>query len=118
MTKEQLYIPDRRDVVWLDFEPQKGKEARKYRPALILSSKAYAKQTGLVICCPISTSIRGALTEVPVSGLDKSSVVASSIVQTLSWRERKVKFILTADQECFTGVLQRLLPLLGANEIL
>ncbi len=118
MTKEQLYIPDRRDVVWLDFEPQKGKEAGKYRPALILSSKAYAKQTGLVICCPISSSIRGTLSEVPVSGLEKPSVVASSIVQTLSWRERKVKFVLTADKECFTDVLQRLLPLLGFNEIL
>jgi mRNA interferase MazF len=118
MIKEPQYIPDRRDVVWLDFEPQKGKEAGKYRPALILSSKAYAKQTGLVICCPISSSIRGTLTEVPVSGLDKPSVVASSIVQTLSWREREVKFISTADKECFTGVLQRLLPLLGFNEIL
>ncbi len=118
MTKEQPYIPDRRDVVWLDFEPQKGKEAGKYRPALILSSKAYAKQSGLVICCPISTSIRNTLSEVPVSGLDKPSVVASSIVQTLSWRERKVKFISTADQTCFTAVLQRLLPLLGFNEML
>lgn len=117
MTKEQQYIPDRRDVVWLGFEPQKGKEAGKYRPALILSSKAYAKQTGLVICCPISSSIRGTLSEVPVSGLDKPSVVASSIVQTLSWRERKVKFILTADRDCFTQVLQRLLPLLGLNEL-
>jgi len=26
MIKEQPYIPDRRDVVGLDFEPQKGKE--------------------------------------------------------------------------------------------
>lgn len=117
MAKDPQYIPDRRDVVWLDFEPQKGKEAGKYRPALILSSKAYAKQTGLVICCPISSSIRGTLSEVPVSGLDKPSVVASSIVQTLSWRERKVKFILTADKDCFTAVLQRLLPLLGLNEL-
>lgn len=117
MAKDQQYIPDRRDIVWLDFEPQKGKEAGKYRPALILSSKAYAKQTGLVICCPISSSIRGTLSEVPVFGLDKPSVVASSIVQTLSWRERKVKFILTADKDCFTQVLERLLPLLGLNEL-
>jgi len=118
MIREQQYIPDRRDIVWLDFEPQKGKEAGKYLPALILSSKAYAKRTGLVICCPISSSIRGTLTEVPVSGLDKPSVVASSIVQTLSWRERKVKFIMTADKDCFTHVLERLLPLLGLNEFL
>jgi len=110
MIEQPRYIPDRSDIVWLDFEPQKGKEVGKYRPALILSSKAYAQQTGLVICCPISSSIRGTLSEVPVSGLDKPSVVASSIVQTLSWREHKVKFILTADKACFSAVLQRLLP--------
>ncbi|MCK9394938.1 MAG: hypothetical protein M0Q44_05050 [Methylobacter sp.] len=66
----------------------------------------------------LSAPALNTLSEVPVSGLDKPSVVASSIVQTLSWRERKVKFILTADKACFTAVLQRLLPLLGFNEIL
>ena len=25
------YIPDRNDIVWLDFEPTKGKEIGKYR---------------------------------------------------------------------------------------
>src|SRR5471030_650505 len=83
----KLYIPDRYDVAFLDFEPKKGKEIGKYRPALILSSKEYNKKTGLLICCPISSSIRGHLSEVPVPGLDKPSVVASTIVQTLSWKE-------------------------------
>ena len=27
------YVPERRDVVWLDFEPTKGREIGKYRPA-------------------------------------------------------------------------------------
>jgi len=35
-----FYIPDRKHIVWLDFEPAKGKEIGKYLPALILSSKA------------------------------------------------------------------------------
>src|SRR5690625_5682571 len=71
------YIPERNDIVWLDFEPTKGKEIGKYRPALVLSSKQYNKQTGLLICCPVSTSIRGAATEVKVDNLDQPSVVAS-----------------------------------------
>ena len=25
------YVPDRNDIVWLDFEPSKGKEIGKYR---------------------------------------------------------------------------------------
>jgi mRNA interferase MazF len=33
-------------VVWLDFEPTKGKEIGKYRPALVLSSREYNRKTG------------------------------------------------------------------------
>lgn len=112
----QEYLPDRNHIVWLDFEPQKGKEIGKYRPAFILSSKTYNKITGLVICCPISTSIRGGLTEVPIDILEQPSVIASGIVQTLSWKERKIKFIARAKDGILDEVLDRLLPLLGSDE--
>lgn len=112
------YIPERFDVIFLDFEPKKGKEIGKYRPALVLSSKEYHQKTGLLICCPISTSIRGHLSEVPVDGLEKPSVVASSIIQTLSWKDRKAKFIKKVNREILEAVLQRLLPLIGAEEFL
>lgn len=112
------YIPERFDIILLDFEPKKGNEIGKYRPALVLSSKAYNQKTGLLICCPISTSIRGHLSEVAVEDLEKPSVIASSIVQTLSWQARKAKFIKKIDREIFEAVLQRLLPLIGADEFL
>lgn len=114
----KLYIPERFDIVFLDFEPKKGKEIGKYRPALVLSSKEYNKKTGLLICCPISTSIRGHLTEVSFDGLAKPSVIASSIIQTLSWQERKAKFIKKVTHEVFEEVLNRLLPLIGAGELI
>ena len=37
------YLPERNDIIMLDFEPVKGKEIGKYRPALVLSSKQYNK---------------------------------------------------------------------------
>jgi mRNA interferase MazF len=110
----QEYVPDRNHIIWLDFDPQKGKEIGKYRPAFVLSSKSYNTKTGLVICCPISTSIRGGLTEVPLDMLDAPSVIASSIIQTLSWKERKIKFITKTNQNLINDVLDRLLPLIGA----
>lgn len=110
------YIPERFDIILLDFEPKKGKEIGKYRPALVLSSKIYNQKTGLIICCPISTSIRGHVSEVIVEGLEKPSVIASSIIQTLSWQARKAKFVKKVSHEVFEEVLQRLLPLLGAEE--
>lgn len=112
------YIPERSDIIFLDFEPTKGKEIGKYRPAFVLSSKEYNKKTSLLICCPISSSIRGHISEVPVAGLEKSLVIAAGIVQTLSWQDRKAKFIKKADPETLEAVLQRLLPLMGAEAFL
>ena len=111
------YIPQRNDIVWLDFEPVKGKEIGKYRPALVLSSKEYNQKSGLLICCPISTSIRGGVTEVPVKNLDKPSVVAASLIQTLSWADRSVKLITTADSGVMEDVLLRIIPLIGADTL-
>jgi len=111
------YIPERNDIVFLDFDPTKGKEIGKYRPALVLSSKEYNKKTGLLICCPISTSIRGAPTEVPVNNLDSPSVVASNLVNTLAWRERKVKKVAEGEDDVLTETLLRLIPLIGADQL-
>jgi mRNA interferase MazF len=111
------FIPDRNDIIWLDFEPTKGKEIGKYRPALVLSSAEYNRMTGLLICCPISASIRGAITEVPVANLSEPSVVAANLIQTLSWKERKAKLIVRAKLDVMGGVLARLIPLIGADKL-
>jgi mRNA interferase MazF len=112
------FIPDRSDIIWLDFEPVKGKEIGKYRPALVLSSLAYNQQTGLLICSPISTSIRGVKTEVLLNNLPEPSVVASSLIQTLSWKDRKAKFIAKAEEGVLEEVLLRMLPLIGADVLI
>jgi len=114
----ETYTPERNDIVFLDFEPTKGKEIGKYRPALILSSQRYHSSTGLVICCPISTSIRGGITEVCINNLDQPSVVAASLIQTLSWKERKIKFIAKAAPGIMEQVLYCIIPLIGADKLI
>ena len=112
------YIPERNHIVLMGFEPTKGNDIGKYRSALILSSQEYNTKTGLVICCPISTSISGGLTEVSVDNLDESSVVAASLIQTLSWRERNVKFLVQAEPSVMDDVLFRIIPLIGADKLI
>lgn len=112
------YLPDRNDIIWLDFNPAKGKEIGKYRPALVLSSQEYNKKTGLLICCLISTSIRGGPTEVEVDNLDSPSVVAASLIQTLSWKDRQAEFIVKARPGVMEEVLLRLIPLIGADKLI
>jgi len=114
----EMYIPERNEIIWLDFEPVKGKEVGKYRPALVLSSRTYNRLTGLLICCPISTSVRGGSTEVKVENLDRPSVVAASLIQTLSWQNRKAKSITSAEKGVLEQVLLRIIPLIGADQII
>jgi len=115
---KNIFVPKRGDIIYLDFEPTKGKEIGKYRPAFVVSSEVYNRKTGLLICCPISSSIRGGKTEVPIDNLDQPSVVAASLVQTLSWKDRKAKFITKSHSGVLNDVLARLLPLIGAEIIL
>ena len=112
---KHAYVPERNHLIWLDYEPTKGREIGKYRPTLVLSSREYNTRTGLLIGCPVSTSIRGGITEVPINNLNKPSVVAASLVQTLAWKERHARYITTAEPGVLEQVLQRLLPLLGAE---
>ncbi len=115
---KKKYIPDRNDIIWIDFEPTKGKEIGKYRPALVLSAKKYNECVKQLICCPISTSVRGHVMEVPVNNLDKPSAVVANIIRTVEWGARHVKFIVHAEEGVMTAVLQRIVPLIGADKLL
>jgi len=95
------YIPDRKDIIWFDFEPSVANEIAKYQPALVLTSKNY-NETGFLMCCPVSTSIRGGELGVEVTDLESTSVVVTNIVQTFKWTARKPKFITRIDKKLTT----------------
>ena len=87
----RAYVPDASDVVWLEFDPQAGHEQAGHRPALVISPASYNGKSGLMICCPISTKIKGHPFEVitAVDGID--SAVLSDQVKSLDWKIRRAK---------------------------
>jgi len=88
------YVPDRGHIVWLDFDPQAGREQAGRRPALILSPATYNEKVGLAICCPITSRAKGYPFEVSVpSGLGVSGVILADHVKSLDWRERRADWI-------------------------
>lgn len=90
MVKSSPYIPDAGDIVWLEFNPQAGHEQAGHRPALILSPAEYNEKTGLAVCCPMTTHIKGYPFEVAIAGM-KSSVVLADQVKSLDWKVRHAK---------------------------
>jgi mRNA interferase MazF len=48
------WVPDRRDMIWIDFSPQVGSEMKDEQPMLVLSTKAFNERTGIVIGLPMT----------------------------------------------------------------
>ena len=90
MTKS--YIPDAGDIVWLQFDPQAGREQAGHRPALVLSPIAYNAKTNLMVCCPLTTQIKSYPFEVVFNDGATQSAVLADQLKSLDWKVRKAKF--------------------------
>jgi len=54
MPGSKLWVPDRRDMIWIDFSPQIGREMKDEHPMLVLSPRAFNERTGIVIGLPMT----------------------------------------------------------------
>ena len=64
-----VWVPDRQDIIWINFNPQVGREMRDMHPMLVLSPKAFNDRTSIVIGFPMSTAAYNA------TNPDRKSVV-------------------------------------------
>lgn len=91
------YIPDRGDLLWLDFDPQSGREQAGTRPAIVLSSRKYNERVRLAVICPITSRSKGYPFECPLpDGLPIQGVVLADQVRSLDWHTRRARFIAKA----------------------
>lgn len=103
------YIPDRGDVVWIDLDPQAGHEQAGHRPALVLSPAAYNGKVGLMLCCPITTQIKGYPFEVVVQGSGSvRGVILADQVKSLDWQVRNARKKGTVSKPVLEETLQKL----------
>jgi mRNA interferase MazF len=110
------YVPDAGDIVWLNFDPQAGHEQSGHRPALVLSPSVYNGKTGLMLCCPMTTQIKGYPFEVQIDG-DRPQAALADQVKCLDWgalkttRKGKVSLSELAD------VRAKIVALIGAPKV-
>ncbi len=82
------YIPERGDIVDVNFDPTKGKEQAHDRPALVLSVERFNQHTGLALLAPISSSIRGHGFEVSINSGNTKGVVLTHQIRMIDYSER------------------------------
>jgi mRNA interferase MazF len=108
------YVPDRGDIVWLNFTPQSGHEQRGKRPALILSPKIYNEKTSLCVCLPITSKIKGYPFEVALpKGLEVEGVILSDQIKNLDYVARDIAYICSVSDEVLSPVQKNVLALVG-----
>ena len=108
----RTYVPDRGDIVWLQFDPRVGHEQSGRRPAFVVSPRAYNRKVGLAVFCPVTSKVKGYPFEVPLpEGGKASGAVLSDQLKSLDWRARKAIRFDRATEEVVQEVTARILAL-------
>jgi len=89
-------VPERGDVIWIDCNPQVGRQMRDMRPMLVLSPKAFNARTSIVIGLPMTSSLSNLgnpfALEVPretSKGTREPSFVLCHQPKSVDWRQRR-----------------------------
>ena len=107
------YVPRAGDLIWLDFDPQAGREQAKRRPALVVTDEAYNQASGLVIVCPLTSRRRPYPFALPVTVDKVEGAVLVDHLKSLDWSARRAKFHSKADPALLVKVRAYLTVLLG-----
>lgn len=109
------YIPERGDIVWLQFNPQSGLEQAGKRLALVISPASYNEKVGLSLFCPVTSKIKGYPFEVIIpQNLPIEGAILSDQVKSLDWQSRKASFICKVPDETLIEVLSKIQLLISS----
>ena len=100
------YIPDRGDIIWINFDPQVGHEQAGQRPALVVSRRIYNRASELLICLPIRSRRKGYGFEVPLPrNFEVKGVVLADQIKSMDWRLREARFFAKAPDSVLADTL-------------
>jgi mRNA interferase MazF len=108
----RAYVPDTGEVVWLEFDPQAGHEQAGHWPALVISPASYNAKTGLMVCCPMSTKIKGHPFEVVTQVDGVGCAVLSDQVKSLDWKVQRAKKKAVVSEDVLVHVRAKMKALL------
>src|ERR1700719_1739462 len=107
------YVPGAGDIVWIDFDPQAGRERAKRRPALVVTERTYNRASGLVIVCPLTSRRKPYPFALPAVVDKVEGAVLVDHLKSLDWAARRAAFHSKADPALLAKVRAYLGVLLG-----
>ena len=126
---KQTYHPARGDVIHVNFSPSAGHEFTGPHYALVISSAAFSKATGLCIALPLTTKYHAEqrlfnsqlMVQVPrLPGLDEQGWVYTHQIKTIDYRERGAAYktrIPDGELEFLIDVMERVRTLIDPDSV-
>jgi len=108
----EKYIPERGDIVWLNFNPGSGHEQKGKRPAIVISPKGYNEKVGLGLFCPITSKIKKYPFEVKIEKGKINGVVLADQIKSLDWKTREIEFMAKETSEKVNEIIDKISVLL------
>ncbi|MDR0496015.1 MAG: endoribonuclease MazF, partial [Treponema sp.] len=105
---KKKYVPERGDIVWLNFNPQAGHEQSGKRPAIVISPKEYNEKTELGLFCPITSIIKDYPFEVKIENKKIHGVILSDQIKSLDWMTRRIEFIAKETPEIINEIIGKI----------
>lgn len=99
------YIPQKGDLVFLNFDPQSGHEQKGRKPALVVSNSSFNKILGLTIVCPITNTNMDFPFHVKLNSKNLTGFIMTEQIKSINYNAKKVKFVEKIDEDTLNKVL-------------
>lgn len=109
MVKINGRIPERGDILRLEFNPRTGSEQAGFRPAVVISPVAYNRISRVILVCPITSCKKGWPFEVELpKQLQTHGVVLVDQLRAVDCNARSARFVEQVPSEFVNEILARL----------
>lgn len=110
------YVPEAGDIIFLNFDPQLGREQAKRRPALVLTEARYNRASGLAVVCPLTSKRKPYPFALPVTVDQVEGAVLVDQLKSMDWSASRAEFHSKAAPSLFKKVRQYIAVLLSIRE--
>ena len=89
-----LWVPERAEIIFIQYNPQVGKEMPDDHPMLVFSARAFAEKTGVVVGFPMTHAAFNADNPFAIATTGKKDEVGYVLVhqpKSFDWRQRNAR---------------------------
>jgi len=106
------------DIIWVDFDPTKGREQSGHRPAVVISQTKFNEVRNLAIICPITSNAKPLRLHVLLDDRTKTQgKIICEQVRTIDLLVRKCKIVETMPKDKLESVLEAVSTIIALGEL-